>query len=55
MTEDFQESGELDEDDGSNLKQPLLYMMVDQPNIYISQKQNSQKIQVRQVNIALKN
>ncbi|XP_070530231.1 intermembrane lipid transfer protein VPS13B isoform X2 [Cardiocondyla obscurior] len=34
------------EDDNNNLKQPLLYLMINQPNIYFSQQHLSKKIQV---------
>ncbi|XP_012543255.1 vacuolar protein sorting-associated protein 13B isoform X3 [Monomorium pharaonis] len=34
------------EDDNDNVKQPLLYLMINQPNIYFSQQHLSKKIQV---------
>lgn len=34
------------EDDNDNIKQPLLYLMINQPNIYFSQQHLSKKIQV---------
>jgi len=34
------------EDDNNNVKQPLLYLMINQPNIYFSQQHLSKKIQV---------
>ncbi|XP_054006239.1 intermembrane lipid transfer protein VPS13B isoform X1 [Hylaeus anthracinus] len=37
---------EIEEDEGKSQKLPLLYVMVNQPNIYFSQQHPSQKIQV---------
>ncbi|CAK9795272.1 Intermembrane lipid transfer protein VPS13B [Anthophora plagiata] len=37
---------EVEEDEGESQKQPLLYVMVNQPNIYFSQQHPSQKVQV---------
>ncbi|XP_071652871.1 intermembrane lipid transfer protein VPS13B isoform X2 [Temnothorax longispinosus] len=34
------------EDDNDNVKQPLLYLMINQPNIYFSQQHLSKKIQI---------
>ncbi|XP_067209482.1 intermembrane lipid transfer protein VPS13B isoform X1 [Linepithema humile] len=34
------------EDDNNNVKQPLLYLMINQPNIYFSQQHLSKKIQI---------
>nr|XP_031825790.1 vacuolar protein sorting-associated protein 13B isoform X2 [Nomia melanderi] len=37
---------EIEEDEGESQKQPLVYIMVNQPNIYFSQQHPSQKVQV---------
>ncbi|CAL7938023.1 unnamed protein product [Xylocopa violacea] len=37
---------EIEEDEGESQKQPLLYIMVNQPNIYFSQQHPAQKVQV---------
>jgi vacuolar protein sorting-associated protein 13B len=43
----FQDIHKTDcEDDNDNVKQPLLYLMINQPNIYFSQQHLSKKIQV---------
>lgn len=42
----FQDTNEEDADN-VDVKQPLLYVMIDQPNIYISQQNVTQKLQVR--------
>jgi len=34
------------EDDNDNVKQPLFYLMINQPNIYFFQQHLSKKIQV---------
>ena len=43
----FQVGEDVYEDDSSYLKQPLLYIMINQPNLYISQQHLTQKIQVK--------
>ncbi|KAK2583878.1 hypothetical protein KPH14_001152 [Odynerus spinipes] len=37
---------DADEDDNGNLKQPLLYVMINQPNLYLWQQNLSQKMQI---------
>ncbi|KAG7190764.1 hypothetical protein KM043_006836 [Ampulex compressa] len=51
------ETNETDEDDSNCIKRPLLYLMINQPNIYFSQQHPLQKIQVScfDINIALGN
>lgn len=44
--EQVQCDGDPKEEDGSYLKQPLLYAMINQPNLYISQQKLLQKVQV---------
>lgn len=43
----LQDMNDADEDDNGNLKQPLLYLMINQPNLYLWQQNLSQKMQVR--------
>ncbi|KAI4504385.1 hypothetical protein M0802_000856 [Mischocyttarus mexicanus] len=40
------EMNDADEDDNGNLKQPLLYLMINQPNLYLWQQNLSQKMQI---------
>ncbi|XP_015175870.1 PREDICTED: vacuolar protein sorting-associated protein 13B isoform X1 [Polistes dominula] len=40
------EMNDADEDDTGNLKQPLLYLMINQPNLYLWQQNLSQKMQI---------
>jgi vacuolar protein sorting-associated protein 13B len=42
----FQNELEAEEDDVNNLKQPLIYAMINQPNFYFSQQHFDQKVQV---------
>ncbi|XP_008205594.1 vacuolar protein sorting-associated protein 13B isoform X1 [Nasonia vitripennis] len=44
---------EPQEDDLNNVKQPLIYAMIDQPNFYFSQQSYDQKLQVSCFDIAL--
>ncbi|XP_047349792.1 vacuolar protein sorting-associated protein 13B isoform X2 [Vespa velutina] len=37
---------DADEEDNGNLKQPLLYLMINQPNLYLWQQNLSQKMQI---------
>ncbi|XP_076241466.1 vacuolar protein sorting 13B [Calliopsis andreniformis] len=47
VTTEYQvDINEIEEDETENQKQPLLYIMVNQPNLYFSQQHPSQKIQV---------
>lgn len=43
---DIQDINEIEEDENESQKLPLLYIMVNQPNLYFSQQHPSQKIQV---------
>lgn len=42
----LQNTHEPQEDDLNNVKQPLIYAMIDQPNFYFSQQCYDQKLQV---------
>ncbi|XP_076678481.1 vacuolar protein sorting 13B isoform X2 [Andrena cerasifolii] len=47
VTTEYQvDINEIEEDEGESQKLPLLYIMVNQPNLYFSQQHPSQKIQV---------
>ena len=46
VTEYEVDINEVEEDEGESQKQPLLYTMVNQPNIYFSQQHPLQKVQV---------
>ncbi|XP_050594449.1 intermembrane lipid transfer protein VPS13B isoform X2 [Bombus affinis] len=46
VTEYEVDINEVEEDEGESQKQPLFYIMVNQPNIYFSQQHPSQKVQV---------
>ncbi|XP_066581689.1 intermembrane lipid transfer protein VPS13B isoform X2 [Prorops nasuta] len=44
---------ETDDENGTSLKQPLLFLMINQPNIYLLQHQSAQKIQISCFDIAI--
>lgn len=46
VTEYEVDINEVEEDEGESQKQPLFYIMINQPNIYFSQQHPSQKIQI---------
>ncbi|XP_015594814.1 vacuolar protein sorting-associated protein 13B isoform X2 [Cephus cinctus] len=52
-TEYLMDINEVDEDDNTNIKQPLLYVMINQPNVYVSQQRSMKKVQVSCFDIAI--